>query len=67
MRNLLTATEVAEALGLTIRTLEDWRYKGEGPPFLKIGHRVRYDAADLERWLAAQRRRSTSDGDTDRP
>ncbi len=30
------------------------------PPFLKLGRAVRYDRRDLDAWLAARRRISTS-------
>ncbi len=31
------------------------------PPFLKLGRAVRYDRRDLDEWLAARRRTTTSD------
>jgi len=42
-------------------TLEKLRVTGDGPPYLKIGRTVVYDAADLDEWLATKRRNSTSD------
>lgn len=50
-RRLLPPAEVAETLGVSVRTLYAWRYAGEGPPALKLGKYVRYDADDLDRWL----------------
>lgn len=50
---LLTLEEVAEFLAVPVRTLRTWRYRGEGPPALKIGGHVRYDPAALRRWLDA--------------
>jgi hypothetical protein len=44
-----------------VRTLQKWRLQGNGPEFLKLGHAVRYDPADLEQYLESARRRSTSD------
>ena len=32
----LTETKAGERLGFSIRTLQGWRMKGGGPPFLKI-------------------------------
>jgi hypothetical protein len=43
------------------RTLEGWRLRGGGPRFLKIGRRVIYRRRDLDNWLAARERASTSD------
>lgn len=52
---LLLPDEVAERLNLNARTLANWRSRGEGPPYLKLGGCVRYDPLDLEAWIEAQR------------
>jgi hypothetical protein len=60
---LLTEEEAAESIGLTPRFLQTRRYRGDGPPFVRISIRcVRYIPADLEAWAMARRRTSTSDG-----
>jgi hypothetical protein len=41
------------------RTLERWRWIGQGPQFLKIGGRVIYRLADIEAYEAEQLRTST--------
>ena len=51
----------AESLGMSPRTLEKWRVEGNGPPFLKLGRRVRYSVVDLESWIRTRRRQSTSE------
>ncbi len=52
---LLTPADAAHLLAVDERTLSDWRYRREGPPFLKLGHRtVRYAVADLSSWLEAR-------------
>jgi Helix-turn-helix domain len=56
--------QAAEHLGLPERSLENFRLRGGGPPFYKIGARVVYDSAELDAWLAARRRSSTSDRGT---
>ena len=38
------------------RTLEQWRWKGVGPRYLKIGGRVLYRLEDIEEYEAARRR-----------
>ena len=58
---LLTTEEAAAWLGLSPRTLECYRIRGEGPRFRKIGRWVRYLEADLEAWLGECARISTSD------
>jgi predicted DNA-binding transcriptional regulator AlpA len=57
----LRTTEAAAHCGLSRRTLEKLRVLGGGPVYMKIGRAVVYDVDDLEAWLAAHRRRSTSD------
>lgn len=51
----------AEITGLSPRTLEKFRQQGGGPLYLKLNRKVLYLPEDLRRWLAARRRRSTSD------
>jgi excisionase family DNA binding protein len=48
---LLGPEEVADYLGLPVKTLYQWRYKGVGPPGLRIGRHVRYRPEDVEAWL----------------
>lgn len=63
-RSLATAREVAEFLGgdFSEKTLANWRSQGKGPKYIKFGEgsgaAVRYDWADVEAWLAAQRKTS---------
>ena len=59
---LLTTAEAAVILSLSPRTLEQLRVKGDGPPYFALGRRaVRYRRSDLDAWLDARRRKSTSD------
>ena len=48
---LLSPEDVADYLGLPVKTLYQWRYKGVGPPGLRIGRHVRYRPEDVEAWL----------------
>lgn len=57
----LSAGEAADALGLAPGTLAKLRLSGLGPVYLKLGRRVRYRAADLEAYMQARLRRSTSE------
>jgi predicted DNA-binding transcriptional regulator AlpA len=54
--DLLDQRQAATRLGLpSARTLEAWRLRGYGPPFLRLSPRlVRYRASDIEQWLAAR-------------
>jgi predicted DNA-binding transcriptional regulator AlpA len=51
---LLETVHAADELGLSPRTLEGWRRRGEGPPYLKIGRRVKYRPEDIEAYKAAR-------------
>ena len=62
MRSLLTTDEAAELLGVRPKTLTRWRWTGDGPRFKRIGPKaIRYDPRDLEEFIAAGDRASTSD------
>jgi predicted DNA-binding transcriptional regulator AlpA len=54
--------QVAQRLGVSIRSLERWRMTGDGPRYIKMGRQIRYRAEDVEAWIATMERRSTSDG-----
>ena len=41
------------------RTLERWRFTGEGPQFIKLGGRVIYRLEDIEAFEALQLRHVT--------
>lgn len=56
---LLKPRELSEQINVAEGTLKYWRYMGEGPDFLRLGGRIRYNRADVERWLEKQRRVSS--------
>ncbi|MGI8546699.1 MAG: helix-turn-helix transcriptional regulator [Gemmatimonadaceae bacterium] len=60
-RRLLNTEQASVRLGLRPQTLNRWRVEGCGPVWMKLGGRCMYDVADLNAYLDAQRRRSTSD------
>jgi excisionase family DNA binding protein len=47
---LLNAKQVIALLGVHITTLQLWTRRGE-IPFLRVGHGVRFDPAELAQWL----------------
>lgn len=57
---LLTPRECGTLLGIGARTLANWRCEGFGPPFSKVGSRVRYRKEDVDAWVASRRFVSTS-------
>jgi hypothetical protein len=52
---------LARRWSLSPRTLERWRWLGQGPRFNKLGGRVLYRLADVEAFEAAQLRRHAAD------
>jgi excisionase family DNA binding protein len=48
---LLTETEVAKQLRVSLAALRKWRVLNRGPQFLKVGSLVRYRQADINQWL----------------
>lgn len=61
MDGLLDEEKAAEILAVKTKTLQAWRFRGNGPSFVKLGRCVRYRLSDLEGFIARQTRRSTSD------
>ena len=61
---LLTNEQVAALLGIRPNTLEIWRCKGKGPPFIKLGDHpaspIRYQRSRVMAWIEANSHASTS-------
>jgi predicted site-specific integrase-resolvase len=55
----LSQTELAARWNISHRTLERWRWTGEGPQFIKIGGRVVYRQEDIEAYETDNLRSST--------
>ena len=58
----LNQIELSRRWSLSPRTLERWRWVGEGPRYLKIGGRVLYRLADVETFENEGLRTSTAAG-----
>jgi len=59
---LLAPAELASELGVSVATLRQWRWRGEGPAHIKLNSRViRYKADDVDAWLARRDRVEDSD------
>lgn len=52
--DLLLEHEIAEWTRQNLRTLRYWRSQGVGPRWAKLGRRVVYRRADVQRWLDEQ-------------
>lgn len=55
----LNQIELAQRWRISPRTLERWRWLGQGPQYLKIGGRVIYRLEDVETFEAEKRRESS--------
>ena len=51
---LMDPPRVSAYLGVPVGTLANWRYKGLGPAFIKMGRHVRYRSEDVARWVEDQ-------------
>lgn len=56
---LLTPPQVAERLAVTVDTLRVWRWAGRGPRYVKVQRAVRYNEADIERYIRENTRTTT--------
>lgn len=51
-RELMTAVETAELLGVEVQTLSNWRSSGRHKlPFTRVGSAIRYRRQAVEKWL----------------
>jgi phage terminase Nu1 subunit (DNA packaging protein) len=58
---LLCQDDVASILSVSTRTMEDWRLRGGGPPYVVLSRRcVRYDLAVLIDWIRSRAAQNTS-------
>jgi excisionase family DNA binding protein len=51
---LLSEMQAARVLNLSSRTLQAWRSKGVGPPFVRAGRAVRYRRSDILSWVESR-------------
>ncbi|AZI58899.1 DNA-binding protein [Nakamurella antarctica] len=52
--SLATPMEVSAKIGIPVATLAQWRWRGVGPGYLKLGRHVKYDWAVVSAWLQTQ-------------
>ena len=46
----MSRQELAERLGVPVKTLAEWASKGTGPRYAKFGRHVRYRLSDVIDW-----------------
>tara|TARA_R110000765_G_scaffold210493_1_gene315689 strand:+ start:138 stop:329 length:192 start_codon:yes stop_codon:yes gene_type:complete len=52
LTKLITESAAAEILNISVNTLKKHRCTKRGLPYVKIERRVRYDLADINRYLS---------------
>ena len=57
---LLNESSVAKRLHCHVKTLQAWRCRGGGPPFIRVGRLIRYSPDDVQAWITSRRVASTS-------
>ncbi|MBT3702391.1 MAG: helix-turn-helix domain-containing protein [Alphaproteobacteria bacterium] len=57
----LRTVDAAKYIGLSKSTLEKYRVAGGGPVYASLGRVVVYEHADLDEWVNARKRKSTSE------
>lgn len=63
----LNQKQLAERWGISPKTLERWRWLGQGPKFLKLGGRIAYRIEDIEAFEERQLRQVTGSAATASP
>jgi hypothetical protein len=63
---MLTPEQAAEYVGVTVGWLAKRRVYGDGPSYTKLLGRILYDGADLDDFIVANKRKSTSE-EPDKP
>ncbi len=59
--SFLTPTQLADRWHITVKTLSQWRWNGQGPCFSKVSRRVVYCIHDVEDFERLKRCRSTAE------
>lgn len=57
--------ELSEYIDVPVATLRSMRSRGGGPPFVKLGRRVRYVPSVVDKWIMDQLRTTTGDDEDD--
>ena len=62
MPQLLNESEAADFLGVSPRTLSNWRCRGGGPDYVKMGSKaIRYRLDDLNEFIDEHTQNNTSE------
>jgi excisionase family DNA binding protein len=51
---LMSTEDLSAFLGVPVKTIYQWRTRGDGPRGYRVGKHVRYRREDVEQWLERQ-------------
>ncbi|MFD7655062.1 helix-turn-helix transcriptional regulator [Actinosynnema sp. NPDC059797] len=51
MDRLWSVGDVSAYLGVPVKTLYQWKWRGEGPPVRKVGKHLRYVPDQVRAWV----------------
>lgn len=54
-RELLKIEDLAARINVTVSCIRAWRCRGEGPPAIRLGSALRWDASEVDAWLDTRR------------
>jgi excisionase family DNA binding protein len=57
---LLSVDQLADYLGVPVKTVYDWRRTGHRPAAYRVGRFLGYAVSDVQAWLAEQRDTSST-------
>lgn len=60
-REYFTPSELSELLGVSEKTLANWRVAGKGPIFHRFGNKIRYRKEEVGAWRSENRHASTQE------
>jgi len=59
-KKLISPAELAEMLGVPVRSIYRWNSVGTGPPVLHVGKHARYRVSDVDAWLEKRTDRASA-------
>ncbi|WP_440996270.1 helix-turn-helix domain-containing protein [Arhodomonas sp. SL1] len=60
---VMTPSEAADYLRVSVRTLTRWRHERVGPRWAYVGHQIRYRRADLDAYVDTRTAEPVAEGD----